>query len=387
MKALMNDHENRLEPDMCCCEIITPSNNLNNPRDWRGKFKKEIFSFLLLLTAGLFSSFAHSTDPRICTPANGVIPEVHLHVAMQALPAGSAGGNAYYDPTPVITPGLITCSTYTPQVGSVYSFDLGGSAADSDSSNIPIGNGQGFRMRIELGTTPGYTFGVGTRWGISESQPNLTGTYYPGVIIFSGPVGVGLRDITITDQLVGYIGVTGQKLDSTLQVSDTENLTAVYVSGYIAVPPSCNYYPDKNIVTMPDHFASDFSAVSAGSPVGTPTRMGGKVECSGGSTAKGGVDLVHMSFMPYVPGDGQYIAGIQGMPEVGIKILDDAGNPLLLNGADAISMTTVADEVSPNEYIGGFDFPLQFQLVSRTGTAPTKFGHYNAMFILNMSID
>ncbi|MFU2315131.1 hypothetical protein [Rahnella sp. PCH160] len=137
---------------------------------------------------------------------------------------------------------------------------------------------------------------------------------------------------------------------------------------------------------MPAHFASDFSDVSAGATVGTPMFVPGKVTCQGGSSGGEG-DLVHISIIPGIPGDGQYIAGIQDLPEVGIKVLDGAGTPLLVNGTEAVTMTTHRSS-GMGIVTGTFDFPLQLQLVSRTGTAPANAKKdYFSFLTIQMSMD
>lgn len=347
--------------------------------------KNNFIGAVALLIVGLFSNLAHSADSDVCMPSNGVPPRINIYFDVTIIPSGGSAANTYVDSQPAAAAGPITCS-YEHNQYSVYSLNTAGAA--NNSAIVPfIDIGSGFTIGLQVATTPGYIIGGMTRWAIHGSSPDIDTTVYPAVRISSGHASAGIHDITVSSQPIGYIATTGQKLDSYFSASNFEKMTAVYASGVIRFPPKCTYDPEISSVTMPTHFASDFSAVSAGTPLDTPIRVAGKVTCIGGNTSFDGSDLVHISLIPGTQGDGNYIAGIPNVPEVGIRVLDNAGNPLLVNGTEAIAMQTNPNEISPDQFNGTFDFPLQFQLVSRTGTAPTKFGDYQTTLVISMRVD
>lgn len=347
--------------------------------------KNNFLGIAILLMAGLFSNLAHSADSNLCTPSNGVVPRINIYFDVTVIPNPGSLANTYVDSEPAVATGPITCS-YAHSQTAVYA--LAPSGAPSNQAITPfIPIGSGFTIGLQVDTTPGYHIGSISRWAIPGSTPNIAATVYPAVRIAAPTVSSGTRDISVSSQLIGYVATVGQKLNSGFTSTDFENMTAVYASGVIRFPPKCTYDPQISSVTMPTHFASDFSAVSAGTPLDTPIRVAGKVTCIGGHISFDASDLVHISFIPGAQGDGSYIAGIPNVPEVGIRVLDNAGNPLLVNGTEAIAMQTNQSEIAPDEFEGTFDFPLQFQLVSRTGTAPTKFGDYQTTLVISMSID
>lgn len=359
--------------------------NLNIMLSRSSVLKNNFIGIVALLIVGLFSNLAHSADSDVCTPSNGVPPRINIYFDVTVIPTPGSLANTYTDSQPAAAAGPITCS-YAHDRNTVYALNNAG--IPSNQANVPfIDIGSGFTIGLQVSTTPGYVIGGISRWAVPGSSPDIPATVYPAVRIAAPNVSEGSRDITITSQPIGYVATTGGKLDSNFSASNFENMTAVYASGVIRFPPKCTYDPEISLVTMPTHFASDFSAVSAGTPLDTPIRVAGKVTCIGGNTSFDGSDLVHISLIPGTQGDGNYIAGIQNVPEVGIRVLDNAGNPLLVNGTEAIAMQTNPNEISPDQFNGTFDFPLQFQLVSRTGTAPTKFGDYRTTLVISMRVD
>lgn len=196
------------------------------------------------------------------------------------------------------------------------------------------------------------------------------------------------HDIVLDAVFIGYIIVTGKDLDEAYVPSDTSGLTAVYLSGTIHIPPYCIFTlgDEDNTVTMNPIFASEFAGVSPGEPVGKAVTVPGKGQCSGGTS--GGVgDVVHIRLIASHPVDGGSVIGIDQYDEVGIQVRDSEGKILPVNGVESDQVTTYSTFVGES-LVGAFDFPLQFQLVSRTGTAPELYTQsYNALLTLYMLMD
>lgn len=343
-----------------------------------------ICSVLCLLVISLFSIKAYSVDQEICTPSNGFIPRIDLNVNITVQPAGSQGSVNYTSSIPVATPGPITCPHYTPTDYSVFSSYNG--AIGPDQLPIPIGD-DGFSVKLLVGTSPGYVTGT-NRWGLEGNTPVIPSNIYPSVIFQSPSNKQPTHDIVLKAVFVGYIIVTGKTLDEAYVPSDTSGLTAVYLSGTIHIPPYCIFTlgDEDNTVTMYPIFASEFAGVSPGEPVGKAKTVPGKGQCSGGTS--GGVgDVVHIRLIARRPVDGGSVIGIDQYDEIGIQVRDREGKILPVNGVEADQVTTYST-FDGESRVGAFDFPLQFQLVSRTGTAPELYTQsYNAFLTLYMLMD
>lgn len=343
-----------------------------------------ICSVLCLLVISLFSVKAYSIDPEICTPSNGFIPRIDLNVNITAKPSGSSQAVSYTSSIPVATAGPITCQNYTPKAYSVFSSYMG--EIGPDQQYISIGD-NGFGAKLTVGTSPGYVSGT-NHWGIDGNTPVIPSTIYPSVIIQAPGNKQPTTDIVLKAKFIGYIAVTGLNLDNAQVPSDTNGLTAVYLSGIIHIPPYCEFVlgDQNNSVTMNPVFASEFAGVSPGEPVGKPVMVPGKGECSGGTT--GGVgDLVHISLVANRPVDGGRVVAVDEYDEFGIQVMDRDGKILPVNGVISDQITT-HPSFDGESLVGAFDYPLQFQLVSRTGTAPELYEQsYHALLTLFLVMD
>lgn len=341
-------------------------------------------SILCLLVVSLFSVKAYSIDPEICTPSNGFVPRIDLNVNITAKPSGSSQSVSYTSSIPVAMTGPITCPNYTPKDYSVFSMYQG--EIGPNQPYVPIGD-NGFHVKLGVGTSPGYVSGA-SRWGIEGNTPVIPSNIYPGVIIQSPGNKQPTQDIVLDAQFVGYIAVTGYDLDNAYVPSDTSGLTAVYLSGTIHIPPYCDFTlgDEENTVTMNPIFASEFAGVSPGEPVGKAVTVPGKGICSGGTS--GGIgDLVHIRLLASRPLDGGSVIGVNEYSEIGIQVRDSQGQILQVNGMEVGTETTKSITMGDSRY-GTFDFPLQFQLISRTGTAPKLYTQsYTAFLTLYMLMD
>lgn len=339
---------------------------------------------LCLLVVSLFSVKAYSVDQEICTPSNGFVPRIDLNVNITAKPSGSGTTVSYTSSIPVATAGPITCAHYTPKQYSVFSMYEG--QIGPLQASAPIGN-DGYTAKLQIGTSPGYVSGA-SRWGIDGDTPSIPSTIYPGVIITASSIRQPTHDIELNDVFIGYIAVTGMDLDTAHVPSDTSGLTEVHLYGKIHIPPYCEFTlgDQNNTVTMAPVFASEFAGVSPGEPVGKAVTVPGKGVCTGG-TSGGAGDLVHIRLLASRPVDGGYVAAVNEYDEIGIQVKDSEGKLLPLMGLEAGSVTTDS-VILGNDHYGTFDYPLQFQLVSRTGTAPSLYTQsYHALLTLYMLMD
>lgn len=351
-------------------------------------FNHSCSKLLALLIISLFSSMAYSADPVTCVPSNGFMPaRIDIYQDFTVTPAGANQGQGYTLPNILIPSGPITCASYTPYNYTIEASAPDGSAGPTDGSKLDIG--QGFHIQLEVGTTPGYTLGQLT-WSVSGNTPIIPVNYYPGVVVFPAPNIANTSDITLNNFLIGYIEVTGRGLVDTYVPYDKGNMTAVYYSGKIHIPPFCTFELTENstsnesisMVTMPSYFATDFSAAGAGGPVGTPLTVGGTGSCRGGS-GDGNNDTVHISFISGMP-KGRSIAGTS-VPEIGFQLIDNSGQVLPVDGSEV--GTAVTHRIIKGETVyGAFDYPLKIQLVSVTGKAPSA-TQYSGQLQVVLSMD
>lgn len=337
------------------------------------------FSKLLaLLVLGAFSHMAYSADPILCTPTNGVIPEIHINANFTSSPAGARAGVGYTFGTPVIAPGPITCPNYTPTQYTVMASLPDGTSGIN--ANLPL-EVEGFMISLLIGKTPGYVTS-GFLWAFTGNTPNIESAYYPSVIVYPAPHIMQTHDVVLNDFFLGYIELTGVSQNDTYVPTDKTNMTAVYYSGTIHIPPYCQYAVNQGTVNMGTYFAADFANAGAGGLIGSPVHIKGEGTCAGGSTAGDG-DIVHLSMRASYMGASRYIALALGSQDIGVQITDDQGNILPVDGTE---FATVATH-STTDFTGEFTYPLNVQLISPTGKLPTYHGACNIVVTVNLMMD
>lgn len=380
-------HKKLIPVEIIVCRININRYIGNRMRSAYNLFTHSTSRLFALLFIGVFSHMAYSADTILCSPSNGLVPAVHIHQNFTATPAGSISGIGYAFPSPIIATGPITCATYTPnQYTAMASSPTGGTGTDGVKTPLQYG----FSIGLNVSTTPGYSSQLS--WSINGKTANVPSPIYAQAVVFPPSSIINTTDIVINDEmLIGYIELTGLPLSSSYVPTDKTNMTAVYYSGTIHIPPYCYFYVGNNsdgvnsYYTMPPHFASDFSTVSAGSPVGEAVSIGGHGSCQGGSNAGDG-DLVHISLEPLYKTVNPYIAGTTDS-EIGFQVLDDSGTVLRLDNTIVATRTTQRSSLGET-YVGTFDYPLKVQLISIHGKAPQR-GHqsYSGALILRFSMD
>lgn len=329
---------------------------------------------------GLFSHMAYSANPNICTPT-GYVPTITINANLTVTPAGSSFGTGYIDSQPVALPGPITCASYTPSTAYVEAMGPTGQVVPTEAAYTPLGT-YGFSALLTLGTTPGLaSSGLPT---LLSYDGNIPVNIYPAIFVYPPANVMTTQDFDVEHQLIGYIQVSGEK-ENFFSGSDTTGLTAVYFTGHIHIPPYCTYSPSESTIIMDTVFSSDFTAAGAGGAVGSPRHVAGTGKCSGGSTHGDG-DLVHLSLTAGIPGNGSDIAGVSDMPDVGIKVYDNTGRVLPVDGSVFDTVATT-ESMSGGSYWGNFDYPLTFQLVSITGKAPPPTQSYFTFLTFGMTMD
>ncbi|WP_367299506.1 hypothetical protein [Hafnia alvei] len=372
-------------------QVMTIRNRFSRKRnDMRSLFTLFPPRSAILLGLFVISSYSHmaySADPGICAPSNGMVPELHIQMNMTTPPVGVTTTQGYSYPVVAAMPGPIKCQPTdpAPKISTVYSFNNGYLGRDA-GANITIDDPyhQGYRMRLQLGTVPGFT--TFNRWAIpNTSAPTITEAVYAAVMVFPPSTNLNPHDIILNHVFLGYYAVSELSTSDIGIPESTDGLTAVYVSGKLHIPPKCQLQLDKPEVIMPDHFAADFTAAGAGGILDdAPTRLGIQGLCSGGGGSGDG-DLVHISISSLYSGDGQNIIGIQNTPEIGLIVRDGQGNILPVNSSEVAQVPTTQMTVG-ERHEGYFEYPLSFQLVSRTGTAP-KPKNYNAQISVILSME
>lgn len=350
-----------------------------------------LFPARLAIIFGLFiiSSFSHmaySADPGICAPSNGMVPELHIQMNMTTPPVGDTTPQGYTYPVVVASPGPIKCQPTdpAPQSSIVYAVNNGKLARDGSSITIDDPYHQGFSIKLLVGTVPGFT--TLNRWAVSnKSSPVITQPVYAAVLVTPPKSNPNPHDVTLNNVFVGYVVVSEGTTSNVTVPTSTDGLTAVYISGTLHIPPTCKLQLDKPEVIMPDHFAADFTAAGAGGILDdAPTRLGIQGLCSGGGGSGDG-DIVRISISSLYPGDGQNIIGIQNTPEIGLIVRDGQGNILPVNYSEVAQVPTTQITVG-ERHEGYFEYPISFQLVSRTGTPP-KPKNYNAQISVILSME
>lgn len=335
---------------------------------------------LLLGVAGLFSQLAYSADPTVCTPT-GYVPAIYIHQNFTVNPAGTMWSEGYAFSQPAAQVGPITCTNSTPTAAAIQSLSADGHRSVVDGSAIKD-IGQGFSMYLAVSNRMGAVGTGMSMRGISYNSPNITENIYPSLVVYPAKQIEATHDIDLENVLVGYIYTSGKRYTETYTPTDMSGMTAIYYSGRIHIPPYCTYSPDNNYLTLPPVFSSDFTAAGLGGKVGSPVRFPGKGICAGGST-NGDGDIVHIS-VTGVSGDGTDMLGINNLPDVGIQVSDNEGNILPVNVPESATVVTVPSYDAKNS--GLFDYPLTFQLVSRTGKAPPAKA-FTAFVIINLTMD
>lgn len=342
----------------------------------------------ILFTLFILSSYSHvaySADPGVCSPSNGTIPELHIDINMTAPPLGVTNGQGYAYPIAVAASGAIKCQPTdpAPKMYSVYT-EFNGHVSDPSLTSVDIG--EGYKFNLTVGKTPGFnTINI---WGTGGNSPVIPSPIYAAVLLYPpATTRPGIQDIVIKDEIdIGYI-VVSEKNITTVKTgtSSTDGLTHVFVKGVVHIPPTCNLTPNPLAVEMPTLFAADFAAAGVGGPVGTPTRLEVQGVCTGGGH-EGVADLVHISLYSNFAGDNANMIGVQGVPEIGLTVSDNEGKLLPVNGAVAGTVLT-KQEIVGDQKMGKFSYPMSFQLISRTGTAPKPTAGYHATVTMSLSID
>ncbi|ASV54448.1 hypothetical protein LJPFL01_1085 [Lelliottia jeotgali] len=346
---------------------------------------RQVILFTLLIISS-YSQIAYSADPGVCSPSNGTIPELHIDINMTAPPLGVTTGQGYTYPVVVAAPGAITCQPTdpAPKTYSVYT-EQNGSLGGFAEASVDIG--EGYKFRLQVGRTPG--FATMSMWGIKGgSSPVISQPVYAAVLLYPpATTRPGIQDIVIKDEIdLGYIVVSENDLNNIKSAtSSNDGLTHVFVKGVIHIPPTCTLTPSPLAVEMPTLFAADFAAAGVGGPVGTPTKLEVQGVCTGGGH-EGVADLVHISLYSNFAGDNANMIGVQGVPEIGLTVSDNEGKLLPVNGAVAGTVLT-KQEVVGDQKMGKFSYPMSFQLISRTGTAPKPTAGYHATVTMSLSID
>lgn len=351
-----------------------------------------LFPVRLAIIFGLFiiSSYSHiaySADPGICSPSNGMVPELHIQMNMTTPPVGDPTTQGYTYPVVVAAPGPIKCQPTdpAPTAYTVFAENNGYLSRDGGAMfTLDDPNHQGFRMKLAVGTVPGFT--TLNRWAVtSDNSAVISQPVYAAVMVFPPSNNPNPHDITLNNVFLGYVAVSELDTSNVTVPASTDGLTAVYVSGTLHIPPTCKLQLDKPEVIMPDHFAADFTAAGAGGILDdAPTRLGIQGICSGGGGSGDG-DIVRISISSLYPGDGQNIIGILNTPEIGLIVRDGQGNILPVNYSEVAQVPTTQIIVGERQE-GYFEYPISFQLVSRTGTAP-KPKNYNAQISVILSME
>lgn len=354
----------------------------------RNTMRRKLFNnqlrMLLLVVISFFSHMAYSIDSRICQPT-GFANRIYINANITITPAGYGRGISYTDSTPVAQAGPVTCQGYTPTAYSVLSMSPSGGRSPSESAYVDLS--QGFSVLLTVGTTPGMSNSTNAS-AISGNSDNIPSNIYPSLAFFPTGDPIATHDLDLHNYLVGYIATEGQPSSGMFVPSDKTGLTGIYLSGHIHIPPYCTYMSDQPFLTIPmgTYFASDFAAAGVGGKVGQPQRIAGHGECKGGST-NGDGDLVHISVGSFTPGDGNDTLGIAGQPDIGIQVFDDQGNRLQVNGGITSGSAYTTKTLKGDTYVGAFDFPLNFQLVSRTGKAPSHTGTFTEYITIDLFMD
>lgn len=345
---------------------------------------------LLLFIISFFSHMAHSADPVLCEPTGGM-RRIYINANITITPAGLGAGIVYTNSTPLAQPGPITCPGSTPTAYSV--FTMGSDLSRYPSATAFVDMSQGFQAVLGISNTPGMS-GAGRAGTLvtvmSGNTANIPSNIYPSIEFYPSGSPADSHDIDLHNYFIGYIATEGVVKSDIVTPSDKTGLTGVYLSGHIHIPPYCTYMSDQPYLSIPmgTYFASDFAAAGVGGKVGQPQRIAGHGECTGGSSHGDG-DLVHISVGSLTPGDGNDTLGIADQPDIGVQVFDDQGNKLPVNGGGGITSGSVhtTSSLKGETYIGEFDFPLNFQLVSRTGKAPSQTGTFTEYVTIDLFMD
>ena len=340
-----------------------------------------------LFIISLYSHIAYSADPGICSPSNGMVPELHIQMNMTTPPVGDPTPQGYTYPVVVAAPGPIKCQPTDPEPTSYTVFsENNGYLTRDNGATITLDDPyhQGFRMKLAVGTVPGFT--SLNRWAVTDKNSSaISQPVYAAVMVFPPSNNPDPHDIMLNNVFLGYVAVSEINTSDVTVPTSTDGITAVYISGKLHIPPTCKLQLDKPEVIMPDHFAADFTAAGAGGILDdAPTRLGIQGLCSGGGGSGDG-DIVRISISSLYPGDGQNIIGIQNTPEIGLIVRDGQGNILPVNYSEVAQVPTTQMTVG-ERHEGYFEYPISFQLVSRTGTAP-KPKNYNAQISVILSME
>ena len=341
------------------------------------------FIMLIFIVVSFFSHMAYSADPIVCQPT-GFVNRIYINANITITPQGYGAGITYTGSTPAAQAGPITCPTGTPDNYSIFS--AGPSGAQYPSSDASADLSQGFVVLLGVGYVPGMSAGSGTTI-LNGSSAKIPKNIYPSFTFYPDGKPGDAHDLDLHNYFIGYIGTEGVVPNNVQVPSDKTGLTGVYLSGHIHIPPYCTYMADQSVITVPmgTYFASDFAAAGVGGKVGPMQRIAGNGECTGGSSHGDG-DLVHISVGSLTPGDGNDTLGVVDQPDIGIQVFDDQGNKLQVNGPYSGSAYTTKT-LKGEDYVGAFNFPLNFQLVSRTGKAPSNTGTFIGYVTINLSMD
>lgn len=165
-----------------------------------------LFPARLAIIFGLFiiSSFSHmaySADPGICAPSNGMVPELHIQMNMTTPPVGDTTAQGYTYPVVVAAPGPIKCQPTdpTPSGYTVFAENNGYLSVDP-GANITIDDPyhQGFRMRLQVGTIPGFT--NLNRWAVTNNNSAvISQPVYAALLLFPPGNNPNPHDITLNN--------------------------------------------------------------------------------------------------------------------------------------------------------------------------------------------
>lgn len=381
MSSSMKTHQGVMSSGIFIAETTASSVQRNTVR--RKLFNNQ-FRILILAVVSFFSHMAYSIDAGVCQPT-GFMNRIYVNANITITPAGYGQSVTYTDSTPVAQAGPITCqSNYTPTGYTVLTMSPSGGRFPAADASMDLGHG--FSVVLTPGSTPGMSSNV-NRASISGNTANIPSNIYPSFSFYPSGSPAAVQDIILHNYFVGYIATEGVPESDMFVPSDKTGLTAVYLSGHLHVPPYCTYMSDQPSLTIPmgTYFASDFAAAGVGGKVGQPQRIAGSGECKGGSSSGEG-DLVHISVGSFTPGDGNDTLGIAGQPDIGVQVFDDQGNRLQVNGPYSGQAYT-SRSLKGDVYVGKFDFPLNFQLVSRTGKVPSHTGTFTEYVTIDLFMD
>ncbi|MFU2315128.1 hypothetical protein [Rahnella sp. PCH160] len=238
MQILTNYREKVMPSGITGRDKTMKSRSMNiNPKRF-DMLKNNFFIFTLLLIVILFSHFAHSANTLLCSPSNGTIPSIHIQADIYAPPAGSLSGMYYFDSTPAMMPGPISCPTYTPTGYTAYAVNANGVVG---WGVYTVKLDYGFQLAMAIGTTPGLKGNETGNWFFSGNTVNIPQVYYPGFIIFPPPDIANTQDLEINNLLIGYMATAGEQGLPTGYSNYTDEMTAVYLSGRVHFPPYCRY--------------------------------------------------------------------------------------------------------------------------------------------------